>query len=243
MSEAEEGRARINRHEIPDMLSWLQCFSLYTAVVGNKFPEKVQDLWAYQATIIAVVWWQRVTPLRCWVLAADRFHRVSGVRKAESGSLCHHFPGLWHCWPVLWQLPTDRPLPGRLCPELVQVVRLREPSRERREGGRSGEHSTKRRRRGASYAWNDGRCSSPNCHFDHICLRCHSTRGQCVAVQGEGQCEGRGVGLRPPPPKLALTCAIICVCGIVYCGVLQCSIYLYKVHWGASGKDRLRSEW
>ena len=33
------------RREILDMLSWLQCFSLYAAVVASKYPEKAKELW------------------------------------------------------------------------------------------------------------------------------------------------------------------------------------------------------
>lgn len=40
------------RREIPDILSWLQCFSLYAAIVGSKHPEKTQELLAYQAFMI-----------------------------------------------------------------------------------------------------------------------------------------------------------------------------------------------
>jgi len=43
---------RPTRREVPDMLSWLQCFSLYAAVVVSKYPEKRNELWAYQATLI-----------------------------------------------------------------------------------------------------------------------------------------------------------------------------------------------
>jgi len=31
----------------------------------------------------------------------------------------------------------------------------------------------KRRRRGACYAWNDGNCSRPYCHYDHVCSKCY----------------------------------------------------------------------
>jgi len=35
------------RREIPDMLSWLHCFSLYAAVLCTKYPGKAKQLWAY----------------------------------------------------------------------------------------------------------------------------------------------------------------------------------------------------
>ena len=38
--------------EIPDILSWLYCFSLYAAVICCNYPEKAKQLWAYQAMMI-----------------------------------------------------------------------------------------------------------------------------------------------------------------------------------------------
>lgn len=38
--------------EVPDILSWVQCFSIYTAVIASKFPERVQKSLAYQTLIV-----------------------------------------------------------------------------------------------------------------------------------------------------------------------------------------------
>ena len=40
------------RREVPDLLSWVQCFSIYTAVVASKYPERVHKLMAYQTLIV-----------------------------------------------------------------------------------------------------------------------------------------------------------------------------------------------
>ena len=47
-----ESLFRGNMREVPDLLSWLQCFSLYAGEVINQYPEKAKDLFAYQALII-----------------------------------------------------------------------------------------------------------------------------------------------------------------------------------------------
>ncbi len=44
---------RVTRREIPDVLSWLQCFTTYAAVVTARYPEKTRELLAYQAMIIS----------------------------------------------------------------------------------------------------------------------------------------------------------------------------------------------
>ena len=38
--------------EVPDILSWLQCFDTYACVFCKAFPEKRKELWAYQTFLI-----------------------------------------------------------------------------------------------------------------------------------------------------------------------------------------------
>ena len=45
------GQSR-NMRETPDLLSWVQCFGMDTAVVASKYPERVQKLLAYQMLIV-----------------------------------------------------------------------------------------------------------------------------------------------------------------------------------------------
>ena len=39
------------RKIIPDLATWLQCFSLYITTVATKFPERIPELMSYQMTI------------------------------------------------------------------------------------------------------------------------------------------------------------------------------------------------
>ena len=41
-----------NRREVPDLLSWVQCFGMYAAVLSSNYPEKVHELYAYQTMIV-----------------------------------------------------------------------------------------------------------------------------------------------------------------------------------------------
>ena len=41
-----------NRREVPDLLSWVQCFGMYAAILCDSYPEKVQQLYAYQTMIV-----------------------------------------------------------------------------------------------------------------------------------------------------------------------------------------------
>ena len=41
-----------SRREVPDILSWVQCFGIYMAVVTSKCPERTKELLAYQTLIV-----------------------------------------------------------------------------------------------------------------------------------------------------------------------------------------------
>lgn len=47
MSEKTSGR-----REVPDILSWMQCFSMYACILGEKYSQKVRELWAYRSLIV-----------------------------------------------------------------------------------------------------------------------------------------------------------------------------------------------
>ena len=41
-----------NRREVPDLLSWVQCFGMYAVVLSSSYPEKVHEIYAYQTMIM-----------------------------------------------------------------------------------------------------------------------------------------------------------------------------------------------
>lgn len=51
-SDTTSSQLRTARREIPDILSWLQCFGVFASVVASKHPDKVLQLLAYQTTIV-----------------------------------------------------------------------------------------------------------------------------------------------------------------------------------------------
>ena len=44
--------------------------------------------------------------------------------------------------------------------------------------------TAKRRRKGACFAWNDGNCGVAECHFDHVCSRCHGGHRRSACGSG-----------------------------------------------------------
>lgn len=54
LTSTEEGGGSSSgaRRGIPNLWSWLQCYSLYAAIMCSKYPVKAREMWVYQATII-----------------------------------------------------------------------------------------------------------------------------------------------------------------------------------------------
>ena len=73
-----DGAGTSSRREIPDLLSWLHCFSLYAAVVCERYPNKARELWAYQALIVSE---HRRCGERGWLLYDSAFRQQ--VRSLE----------------------------------------------------------------------------------------------------------------------------------------------------------------
>ena len=170
------------RREVPDLMSWLQCFSSYAAVVCSKYPEKAREMWAYQAMMISEF---RRCGGRGWRLydTAFRQHATS----LESTDFSRINQGLYattflayggkgqFCQSCMMSDHTHEECalhPNRAVP----VVRIRESGgMGMREEARPSRGLERRRApRGACFAWNDGKCTGPYCRFSHVCSRCGS---------------------------------------------------------------------
>lgn len=71
------------RKTIPDLATWAQCFSLYTAVVAKKNPERVPELMAYQ-TIITKASQKYRWP--SWVIYDQNFRLEAASNPAQAWS-------------------------------------------------------------------------------------------------------------------------------------------------------------
>ena len=70
--EAKSWRAR----SVQDMLTWLQCYSLYMSVIGPQHPSRIPELMAYQANIVRAS--QDYTGL-AWVRYDSAFRRQAAL--------------------------------------------------------------------------------------------------------------------------------------------------------------------
>ena len=201
-SEAESTQGHMGqtpcRREVPDLMSWLQCFSSYAAVVCSKYPEKAREMWAYQATMISEF---RRCGGRGWRLYDTAFRQHAASLESTDFSKINQ--GLYtttflsyggkgqFCQSCMMSDHSHEECalhPNRAVP----VVRIRESA-----GGGTREEvrlprGPERRRvtRGACFAWNDGRCTVPYCRFSHVCSRCSSPdhrRPLCRARAAESE--------------------------------------------------------
>ena len=191
--------ARPARREVPDLLSWVQCFGVFASVIASKFPERTTQLLAYQTIIIREArrcgggGWQGYdrmfrqqaasSPGLDWSQLNSSLFAVTFLAQQNGrGKTCRfcletdHSDEECALAPVA---PQARPLSSAhgQGPSARQDLNLRE--------GRPSRAS-----RGVCFAWNEGRCAFPYCRFRHICIRCH---GDHRAVR----CRVQAAGDRP----------------------------------------------
>ena len=184
------------RREIPDMLSWFQCFSLYAAVVVSKYPEKGKELWAYQVTLIREA-------RRCggqgWLLYDSAF--CQQITSFDAVDFSKINQSLYSTMFLAYGAG------ARFCPECMMADHSQEECalhlsralpvvqmQEVRRGGREEPHPRppdgyKRRagRRGPCFQWNDGRCTHPYCRFEHVCSHCYGDHKRVTCKRGRGE--------------------------------------------------------
>jgi len=198
---AGDGKAgRLGRREVPDIESWLQCFSAYAAVVCAKFPRKARELWAYQAFIIAE---HRKCGGRGWLLYDSAFRQqIASLDEADFSRvnqglyattfLAYGGKGLFCTRCMASDHAQDECAlhPNREVP----VVQIQERAGRWRKDEALGEARRRRGRRGACYAYNEGRCSLPYCRFDHVCSTCGGDHRRT-------SCRGRGAERQRAPER------------------------------------------
>ena len=198
---------RQSRREIPDFNSWLHCFSLYAAVVGSKYPQKCKDLWAYQAMMIAE---HRKCGGRGWLLYDSAFRQqIVSLEEAKFATINQSlYATTFLAYGSRGQFCTRCMMsdhsqedcamhPNRALP-MVQFREAMSGSGSRREERESP--ARKKARRGACYAWNDGKCVGPHCRFEHVCSQCggdHRRPNCSRAASKETSRALEGKGARP----------------------------------------------
>ena len=169
-----------SRREVPDILSWVQCFGIYTSIVVQTRPEKTQQLLAYQTMLLREArrcggtGWQTYDTIfrqqvannstADWSKLNSSLYAVNFLANQNGrGKTCQH------C------LETDHlSSECALAPVKVDWASSRDSARDDAQTSRSRGERGERRGRGnrICFSWNDGRCAIPYCEYRHICAKC-----------------------------------------------------------------------
>ena len=193
-------QGRPSRREIPDIISWVQCFGLYAAVVTSRYPQKMKELLAYQTTIVSEA---RRLGGRGWLLYDSQFRQQ--MSSFESVDFSKINQSLYATTFLAYGGGGKQ----KMCPDCMLTDHSHEecalhPNRnapivQMRDMGqqRSQEPRRKRERAGPCYAWNEGKCTFARCRYDHVCSRCGGDhkKAQCREGSGERKRE-QGTGSR-----------------------------------------------
>ena len=188
------------RREIPDLLSWVQCFGTYLAVIATKYPDRLRQLLAYQTLVVREA---RRCGGRGW-LAYDTMFRqqVVGDQQVDWSKLNSSM------YAVTFLAQSNRGKSCTVCLETdhseeeCALARPKQPEfrrggnqtgpqqvsspRPQAGAGGSGGRFSRGRERMICFAYNQGECVYPYCRFSHACLKCGSRAHPVVRCQATG---------------------------------------------------------
>ncbi len=187
---------RRNRREVPDLLSWVQCFGTYMAVITAKHPERIRQLLAYQTLVVREA---RRCGGRGWLAYDSMFRQqVAGNTEADwsklnsslyAVSFLAHAGGGKTCSLSMESDHGDddcalaTPKAGGSGGKYPKPV-------TRQEGVELGARFAKGKTKMVCFAWNQGKCNFPYCRYRHVCVKCSGdhriTQCRVITVEREG---------------------------------------------------------
>ena len=173
------------RREIPDLLSWVQCFGTYLAVSATKHPDRLRHLLAYQTLVVHEA---RRCRGRGWLAYDTMFASKSLAMSKQTGRSSTAPRMLSHSWRsstrtraalYAWKWTTWRrsvPWPALSSRNSSMVAARWVHSRYLLPGLRPGPAAVAGSSQGGKrgFAFNHGECVYPYCRFSHACLKCGS---------------------------------------------------------------------
>ena len=205
------------RREVPDILSWAQCFGIYVGVIAEKYPGRVKQLLAYHTTILREArrcggtGWRGYDAMFRQLAAADQTTDWSRLnpslyattflaQQGSGGKMCHLCMGEDHAQDDCALAALQSKITKTPAPE-TKEDKLWGPT-----GGGPRELRGRRRSDQPCYSWNEGRCHFPYCRYRHVCLRCRGDhRASSCPIQLGGPSQFRHPSLPwgrgPVPPQ------------------------------------------
>ena len=164
----EEAKGKTKKPVVTNILEWLQCYSIYVAIRGQKQPERIRDLMGYQALIIDA---HMEYKSNCWMGYDRRFRQICASQPGRSWAAIH--PTLWNL-AFAGQAKTTRCMYCFSLTHQSNDCELASSSRSQRfDLTSSTDQGTQRRQ--FCFQWNETQsvtCPYPNCKFQHVCYIC-----------------------------------------------------------------------
>ena len=171
---------------VTEFPTWVQCFALYTSVLGGRFPELIPELMAYMATIARVsqdfagLAWVRydaafrrqaaTTGNRKWSQINPSLYALCFTGKAVEAPRCDLCLSLKHTTQKCQlQEEADPELPSRLKAVESAVVSL---AARFQPTGSSTTFGNRPRSEDLCRLWNRKACRYAKCRYRHACSKC-----------------------------------------------------------------------
>ena len=201
------------RREVPDILSWVQCFATYACVLGEAHPEKTKELWAYMSLIVREArrcggsgWreydgmFRQQAPSAInleWGKLDGSLYAVTFLaHQSGRGRLCRWCQESDHQSGDCALVP-DRQSSSAVVPSSsLETKQTSSSGREGRTQGRSG------RSEKICYSWNAGKCRfHPYCRFRHVCstVGCNEDHR---AIECPAASRSRSIPTDPTPTRV-----------------------------------------
>ena len=172
-------RAHHPRREVPDVLSWLQCFSIYVAVICSKWPEKNRQLFAYQEMILSEArrggkgWLMYDSAFRQQITSLDTFD-FSTINQSLYSTTCLQFGNKVKACVFCGKSDHVHDECALHPNKSLPLIGMRETTSSspgfgtKEDTRRSTDGPRKKLRRGACFDWNSSRgCSDSKCNWEH----------------------------------------------------------------------------
>ena len=173
-NEKEEKLVKSRRRQVNTITEWIQCFSVYVAVLTAKHPDKIQDLMGYQSLIVEAC---SEYKNEAWLGYDRRFRQMASASPSTPWARID---------PTLWNMAFTGQAKAQRCKYCFSLTHMAEecdwapsasvplitiPATSYRMPQQRQRSTTQQ----VCYSWNhntDPHCHYPNCKYQHICLHC-----------------------------------------------------------------------
>ncbi len=162
----------VARPPVTSISLWLERFSVYAAILANRFPDKAPELLAYQATIVRA---ERNYEGRQWVIYDRQYRREALARRDLNWSVPNvrlyneAFTGRARAIPRCSHCLADDHMASSCPSNLALPPAGMAPSPWRDQSAAPGTVPEICRN------FNEGRIKKPFCKYQNLCLSCHDS--------------------------------------------------------------------